>query len=114
MLLSVSRTLALLFAGLAGLLFLLLLAFTVLDVVFGRGPGLLVTSIYCLASAAVLFVVWREIPSLQQLAANRQYAALRGHLLIWAILGLLFFVIIGVLLLVAWAKAELLANPSPG
>jgi len=112
-LLSVSRSLALVFAILAGLLFLLFLAFTVLDVVFGRGAGDLITSVYCLVSAAVNFVLWREIPPLEHLAANRQYAALRSHLLVWAVLGIIFFVVVGVLLLVAWVRAELLATTPP-
>jgi hypothetical protein len=113
-LLSISRSLALVFAILAGLLFLLFLAFTVLDVVFGRGAGDLVTAVYCLASAAVNFVLWREIPRLELLAAARQYAALREHLLIWAVLGVIFFVVVGVLLLIAWVRAELLAtSPAP-
>lgn len=110
-LLSISRSLALVFALLAGLLFLLLLAFTVLDVVFGRGAGDLIAAVYCLASAAVSYVIWRELPAIEQFAAARQYAALRERLLIWAILGVVFFVVVGVLLLVAWVKVELLVTP---
>jgi hypothetical protein len=112
-LLSVSRSLALVFAILAGLLFLLFLGFTVLDVVFGRGPGDLVSAAYCLASSVVNFVLWRELPPLEQLAATRQYGVLREHLLVWAILGTVFFVVVGVLLLLAWVKAELLTSPRP-
>lgn len=108
-----SRSLAFILALLAGLLFLLFLAFTLLDVVLGRGPGDLVAAVYCLASAAVDFVLWRELPGLERMAAARRYAELRQHLLVWAILGLLFFVVVGVLLLVAWLKAELLASPRP-
>jgi hypothetical protein len=113
-LLSASRTLALLLALVAGLLFLILLAFTVLDVVFGRGAGDIVGAVYCLASAAVNYVLWREIPRLEQLAAGGQYPALRDSLLIWGILGLVFFVVVGVLLLVAWIRVELLVHPRPG
>jgi hypothetical protein len=112
-LLSASRSLALVLALLAGLLFLIFLAFTVLDVVFGRGAGDLITAVYCLVSAAVNLVIWREMPRLEQLAAARQYAALRDHLLIWAVLGIIFFVVVGVLLLLAWIKVELLATPPP-
>ncbi len=106
-LLSISRSLALVLALLAGLLFLLLLAFTVLDVVFGRGAGDLVGAVYCLASAAVNFLLWREIPGLERLAAAREYVQLRDRLLIWAILGVLFFVVVGVLLLIAWLRIEI-------
>jgi len=110
-LLSVSRSLAIVFAILAGLLFLLLLALTVLDAVLGRGAGDLIAAVYCLASAAVLFVVWREMPRLEQVAAARQYRELRDHLIVWSILGIVFFVVVGVLLLAAWLKAELLTSP---
>jgi len=112
-LLSAARSLALVLAILAGLLFLIFLAFTVLDVVFGRGAGDLITAVYCLASAAVNFVIWREMPRLEQLAAAREYRALRDHLLIWAVLGVIFFVVVGVLLLIAWVKVEMLATPRP-
>jgi len=110
-LLSLARSLALVFAILAGLLFLLLLALTVLDAVLGRGAGDLIAAVYCLASAAVLFVVWREMPRLEQMAAARQYRELRDHLIVWSILGILFFVVVGALLLAAWLKAELLSSP---
>lgn len=110
-LLSASRSLALVFAIVAGVLFLLLLALTVVDAVLGRGVGYLVAAVYCLASAAVDFVIWREVPRLEQLAAQRQYTELRGPLLIWAILGLVFFVVVGVLLLVAWLRSEMLSAP---
>jgi hypothetical protein len=110
-LLSVSRSLALVFAILAGILFLVFLAFTLLDVVLGRGAGDLISAVYCLASAAVNFVIWRELPRLEQLAASRQYGQLRDQLLIWAVLGIIFFVVVGVLLLIAWVKVEVLATP---
>jgi len=109
-LLSVGRSLALIFAILAGLLFLVLLALTILDAVLGRGIGDLVAAIYCLASAAVDFVIWRELPRLERMAAERQYTELRDHLLVWAILGIVFFVVVGVLLIAAWLKAELLTS----
>lgn len=112
-LLSISRTLALLFAVLAGLLFLVFLAFAFLDLVLGRGPGDVVSAVYCLASAAVNYVLWREIPALERLAEARQYAALRDRTIVWAVLGLVFFVLVGVLLLVVWLKSELLASTPP-
>jgi len=112
-LLSVARSLALLFAVLAGLLFLVFLAFAVLDLVLGRGAGDIVWAVYSLASAAVNYVLWREIPRLEQLAASRQYAALREQTIIWAVLGILFFVVVGVLLLVVWMKVELQSTSTP-
>jgi len=109
-LLSIARSLALLLALLAGLLFLVFLAFAFLDLVLGRGPGDVVSAVYCLASAAVNYVLWREIPALERLAEARQYSELRERTIVWAVLGLIFFVIVGVLLLVVWLKAELLVS----
>jgi hypothetical protein len=109
-LLSVSRSLALLFALLAGVLFLLLLGLGVLTIVLGGGLGEIVAAVYCLASAAINFAIWKQLPGLEALAAQKRYAALREPLLIWGILGVLFFVVVGILLLVAWVKAELLVS----
>ncbi len=112
-LLSLSRSLALLLALLAGVLFLVFLAFAVFNLLLGAGAGGIVVAIYCLASAVVNYVVWRELPGLQALAASRQYGLLRDHLIVWVVLGILFFVLVGVLLAVAWVKAELLLSPPP-
>jgi hypothetical protein len=112
-LLSASRTLALLFALLAGVLFLVFLAFAFLDLFLGRGAGDIIWAVYSLASAAVNYLLWREIPRLEQLAAARQYAALRDQTVVWAVLGVVFFVLVGVLLLVVWMRTELVIHPSP-
>lgn len=105
-LLGIGRSLALLFALLAGLLFLVFLAFALLDVLLGYGAGDLVAAVYCLVSAVVNFVIWRELPALEKLAGDGQYAALRERLLVWAVLGIVFFFVVGVVLLVAWIKVE--------
>lgn len=113
-LLSIARTLALLFALLAGVLFLIFLAFAFFDLFLGRGPGDLVWAVYCLASAVVNYALWREVPGLEKLASDRQYAALREHTMVWAVLGVVFFVVVGIVLLLVWVKAEMLTNPRPG
>lgn len=110
-LLSTARTLALLFALLAGLLFVILLAFSFVVLVFGRGPGDLVGAVYCLVSAAVNYLIWRELPRLQRLEESGSYGPLREQLLIWGILGLVFFVVVGLVLLLAWVKLEARADP---
>jgi len=112
-LLALARPLALVFAGLAALLFLVFLALSFVEAVLGRGPGDLVAVAYCAVSAAVNFLIWREVPDLQRLEVEGRYGALREPVLIWAILGLLFFVVAGVVLLLAWVKIDLKAGPSP-
>ena len=113
-LLSVSKSLALAFALIAGLLFLLFLVFSLLDVVFGRGPGDLVAAAYCLASAVVNYLLWQQVPRFERLAADGQYLALREPLLVWGVVGVIFFVVVGVLLLVAWIRAEELGHRATG
>jgi len=110
-LLSIARSLALLFAGLAALLFLVFLVLTFVEAILGRGAGDIVTVAYCAASAAVNFLIWRQLPGLQQAVAEGRYGAVREPLLVWAILGILFFVLVGVVLLIAWVKVEARVTP---
>ena len=114
-LLAIARPLALLFAGLAALLFLVFLVLTFVEAVLGRGAGDVVAVAYCAASAAVNFLIWRQIPGLQQAVAEGRLGAVREPLLVWAILGILFFVFVGVVLLIAWVKVEARLTPgTPG
>lgn len=111
-LLSLGRSLALLMALLAGVLFLVFLVLSILNIVFHQTAGDIVTAVYCLASAVVNYIAWQEIPRLERFAAARQYGALRDHMLVWVILGVLFFVVVGIVLAIAWIKADQLARPS--
>jgi hypothetical protein len=104
--LGLARTLALLFALLAGLLFLVLLVLGIVEAVFGAVPTDLGLAVYCLVSALVNYLAWREIPRLEGFAARGEYTALRDQLLLWFVLGLLFFVVVGIVLLVAWLKVQ--------
>ncbi len=109
--LDLARSLALLIALIAGVLFLVLLALTILAVVFGGSAGGFVSAAYCLVAAAVNYLLWREIPALETLAGQRQYAALRDRMLLWVVLGFVFFVVEGIVLAVVWLKVEALLHP---
>lgn len=111
--LSLARSLALLVALLAGLLFLILLVLGAVAALFGAVPTDLVGVVYCLLSALINYLLWREIPALEALAAQRQFAELRDHLLLWVVLGVVFFVVVGLVLAVAWVKVEPMAAASP-
>lgn len=111
--LDVARNLAPLIALLAGILFIVLLALGVLQIVFRVGAGDLFGAIYCLVSAFVNYIIWRELPGLEQLAAARRYGQLRERLLVWVVLGILFFVVEGVILGFAWLKTDNLVRPAP-
>jgi hypothetical protein len=109
--LDLARSFALLIALIAGVLFLVLLALTILAVVFGGSAGGFVSAAYCLVAAAVNYLLWREIRSLESLALARQYAALRDRMLLWVVLGFVFFVVEGIILAVVWLKVEALLHP---
>jgi len=110
-LLSLARTLALLVALIAGLFFLILLALGILRIALGGPPASLIAAAYCLISAAVNYLAWREIPALEVLASQRKFGLLKERLLVWVVLGLVFFVVVGVVLALAWVRIDLRAGP---
>jgi hypothetical protein len=108
--LRLARSLGFLVAALAGLLFVLLLVLWVLGVVFRVyevGP---VGVAYCFLSAGVNYLIGKEAGRFETLAARREYAGLRERLPLWAVLGLVFFVVEGLLLLFAYVKADELSS----
>jgi hypothetical protein len=109
--LDLGRSLALLIALIAGVFFLLLLALTIFQVVFGGPDGGFVSAAYCLIAAVVNYLLWREYPTFETFAAQRQYVALRDRLLLWIVLGLIFFVVEGIILVVVWIKVEGVVHP---
>jgi hypothetical protein len=110
-LLSLARSLALLVALIAGLFFLILLALGILRIALGGSPASLIAAVYCLVASAVNYLAWRELPSLEVLASQRKYGLLKERLLVWVVLGLVFFVVVGVVLALAWVRIDLSAGP---
>lgn len=110
-LLALARPVALLLAALAGLLFLITFALFVVRTALGFFSSPL-GALYWLASAIVNYLLWRELPAFEALAAQRRYAALKDRLVLWAILGLVFFVIEGVVLLVVYLRLETHGTPN--
>ena len=108
--LDLAVTLGLVFALIAGLLFLILLALSILRAVLGTGYGGFVGAAYCLVSAVVNYLLWRELPAIVALLPARQYRAARDRLLLWMVLGFLFFVVEGIVLLFAWLKLDSMAH----
>jgi hypothetical protein len=116
-LLVLARSLAFLVAFVAGILFLVFLVLGIIEALLGAVPTALGLMLYAVASAVVNFLLWRELPRFESLATQRQYGLLRDPLLLWAALGLVFFLVDGIVLLVAWAKVDALvvkpAAPAP-
>ncbi len=110
--LSLARSLALLMAALAGVLFLVFLILSILNLVFHQTAGGVFTAVYCLASAVVNYLAWQEIPKLEKLASDRQYGVVRDQMIVWVVLGLVFFVVVGIVLAIAWIRIEGLSQPS--
>ncbi|HLN51606.1 MAG TPA: hypothetical protein VK455_06085 [Thermoplasmata archaeon] len=110
-LLGLARTLAFLVALVAGLFFLILLALGIFRIAVGGSPASLVAAAYCLIAAAVNYLTWRELPALELLASQRKYGLLKERLIVWTVLGLIFFVVVGVVLALAWVRIDLKAGP---
>jgi hypothetical protein len=106
-LLRLARSLALLVALVAGLFFLVLLVFGVLRIAVGGSPGTLVASAYCLLASAVNYLAWRRLPAIEALAAQRNLGPLKERLIVWTVLGLVFFAVVGIVLAIAWVRLDL-------
>jgi hypothetical protein len=111
--LRIARTIALILAFVAGLIFVITLVLTLVSIAFGNYGGGLVGAGYWLFTAVVNFLIWQRLPEFELLAAQRQYSALKDRLLLWIVLGILCFVIVGVLLLIAHLKSDALNASSP-
>jgi len=109
-LLDIGRTLGILIALAAGILFLVALAVAAIGLLYGLVVGGLVGAGYCLIAFFVNYLIWREIPPIRALVDQRQYGLARDRLLLWTILGFLFFLVEGVVLLLAWIKVDELAR----
>ncbi len=108
--LRLARSLGFVIAFLAGLLFLLLLVVWFVGLLLGFYAAGLAGAVYCFLSAVVNYFLWEELPSLQRLVEERQYAVVQDRLVLWMVLGLLFFVVEGVVLVFAYLEAESLAR----
>ncbi len=104
--LDVGRSLALILAVVAGLIFLVSLAFVVIRLALFGDLGGIVGAVYWLLTAIVNFLLWKEYPRFESLAAQRQFAELKDRLLLWIILGILFFLVEGIVLLLVFLKLD--------
>ncbi len=110
--LRLATTVGILLAVIAGVLFLLLVVVGLVGVVLRVGFGDWIGAAYCLVSAAVNYLLWREVPGIERLVEQRAFGAARDRLLLWIVLGFLFFVVEGIVLLVAWLQVDSLTqNP---
>ncbi len=111
-LLRLARSLAFLVTLVAALFFLVLLALGILAILLRGGPATLIGAVYCLMAAAVNFLAWREIPRLDILASQRNFGPLKERLLVWIVLGLVFFGVVGIVLAIAWVRIDLPPQPA--
>ncbi len=111
--LDLGRSLALILALVAGVIFLASLVFLVRAAIFGYFGGA-IGAVYWLLTAIVMFLLWKEFPKFEDLAARRQYGELKDRLLLWIVLGILFFLIEGIVLLLVFLKADDVRAASEG
>ncbi len=79
--------------------------FLIRAAIFGYVGGA-VGAVYWLLTALVNFLLWKEYPKFEALASQRQFAELRERLLLWIVLGILFFLIEGIVLLLVYLKLD--------
>jgi hypothetical protein len=70
----------------------------------------LIPAIYLAVAGVFIFLVWTQMKSIEAKVNARQYEAAKGQTLIWMILGFIFGIILGVLLLIAYIKFDPLIN----
>lgn len=61
-------------------------------------------------AGVVSIIVYMQMKSIEQKVNNRQYEAAKSQTLIWMILGFIFGILIGIILLIAYIKFDPLIN----
>lgn len=90
---------------LGGLLFLITVVRALIALVLLVFPfGLAFWMIYYALWAFVSLLIFIQVPSWQSLASAGSYTGLQQKILLWAILGLIFGVILGLLLIVIYIR----------
>jgi hypothetical protein len=100
--LKVVRILAIIFgvlALIAGIAFVVLIPF-----------GVLVGGVWLILGGIVALVVYLQMKSIEEKVNARQYEAAKSQTLIWMILGFLFGLLLGIILLIAFLKFDPLIN----
>lgn len=104
--LKVTNTLSLVWVLVSGVLALIFLVYLVIDLFhFGFG-GDIIAFLYWGISALVSLFIHVESRGWISLAEAGQYQALRDRMLLWAILGLIFGVLLGLLLILIYLRLE--------
>ncbi|MGI0129819.1 MAG: hypothetical protein ACREEC_06675, partial [Thermoplasmata archaeon] len=72
----------------------------------------LIPAIYLVISGLFIILVWMQMKSIEAKVNAHQYGAAKAQTLIWMILGFIFGIILGVILLIAYIKFDPLINAS--
>lgn len=62
--------------------------------------------IYILITGVILFIIWTQMKSIEAKVDAQDYEGAKAQTLIWMILGFIFGIIIGVILLIAYIKYD--------
>lgn len=103
--LHVARILAIIF----GILFLLVAIGTAV-VAIAVGIGILVSTVWLLIGVVVAALVYTQMRSIEAKVDAHQYEAAKSQTLIWMVLGFIFGIILGIILLLAFIKFDPLIN----
>ena len=113
-LLRITRVLSLVLTLLALLIVTLEIVYGVLAAIGGFGfavPGYVAGAVYFFLTAGVCFFVYVRVPRFESAVAAHTFGSAKEGLLVWAILGFVFgFVVIGVLLIIAYFHLDTMIN----
>jgi len=72
--------------------------------------GIIIGGFWLLIGGVVAIIVYLQMDSIQQKVNTRQYEAAKTQTLIWMILGFIFGILLGIILLIAYIKFDPLIN----
>lgn len=71
----------------------------------------LIGPIYTAIAGVINLLIWMQLPGISRMVDAGQYSEAKGKLLLWMILGFIVgYVIIGIIILLAWLKLDPLIN----
>jgi uncharacterized membrane protein YidH (DUF202 family) len=72
----------------------------------GAVIGALIGAVWIVIGGVVAIIVYMQMNSIEAKVNDHQYEAAKSQTLIWVVLGFIFGIILGIILLVAWLKFD--------
>ena len=72
----------------------------------GAIAGALIGAIWIVIAGVIAIIVYMQMKSIEAKVNDHQYEAAKSQTLIWVVLGFIFGILLGVILLIAWLKFD--------